>query len=292
MGQDSHDEGDRSDGEWHTLSIKGDASRTVLGKWGRKGANLRRSISADTLTGSALHLDSGISLGDWGTCPLTGCLSEAGGVESLVAGTDSSDCYLSRLSITSSSCGAAVDTMYTMTNDDTLTKDTVDLDLGLKGEMEGEFPIGHVIPCLGDVWHGPGVKKSQSVTERLQHGSLRATSLRNELLALLGQAKVEDRSLQEAAEELVAFRSCGDAELEAEGERQLLLSRERREAILSKAEAMATCSGKVQEGATPSSTATVTISSKGPAWFQWTRCMCSTCVCLCVSVGKHTSIGT
>lgn len=147
-----------------------------------------------------------------------------------------------------------------VSNDDTLTEDTVD---DKKGEIEGEFPVHHVIPQLGSVWCGPGVKKSQSVTERLQHGSVRAASLRNDLLALLGQAEMEDGNVQEAAEELVAFRRGGDAEQEAEGERQLLLSRERREAALSKAEAMAACY-KVQDGASPTTgaTAAVTISSK------------------------------
>lgn len=270
---------DHGEGEWCGL---GGASSNRLGPRGRKRANLRRSISADTFTGSAMLLDSGISVGDWGNCLSTSSRSQEGGVSSVGGEADSGDYYLSRLSETSSSCGAAADS--TMTNDDTgaLTREPADSELGLRGGKEEDFPVGHAVSCLGDVWQGPGVKRSQSVTERLQHGSLRATSIRGDLLALLGQAEVEDQGLQEAAEELVAARRSGDAELEAEGERQLLLSRERREAILSKAEAMATYGHTQQEGTTPHATATVTINSKGPVCIHWGETMCRpVCVCVC-----------
>ena len=136
----------------------------------------------------------------------------------------------------------------------------------MKEGMEREFPSDHVITgCLeGDVRRGPGVKRSHSVTERLRHVSIRATCLRNDLLALLVQAEVEDQGLQEAARKVVAAKRFGDGELEADGERQLLLSRERREAVLSKAEAMTTYSRtQPPAGVVPLSTATVTLSGKG-----------------------------
>ena len=102
------------------------------------------------------------------------------------------------------------------------------------------------------------------MTERLRHASIRATCLRNDLLALLVQAEVEDQGLQEAARKVVAAKRFGDGELEADGERQLLLSRERREAVLSKAEAMTTYSRtQPPAGVVPLSTATVTLSGKG-----------------------------
>ena len=249
----------------------GGASRAILGKWGRRKVNLRRSISADSLAGSLVHFDSGISVCDWGQASLfTHYPSslEVGGDVSQVGGdgsaADWSGYNLLGLSTTGSSTGMATNTAAEVSNDDTLIQDTTD---DTKGEMEGEIPIQPVISQLGEVWCGPGVKKSQSVTERLQHGSVRAASLRNDLLVLLGQAEMEDGNLQEAAEELAAFRRCGDVEQEVEGERQLLLSRERREAALSRAEAMASaaCNSRVQDGAHPLSraTATVTISSKG-----------------------------
>ena len=265
---DSEGDGRLSGGRGHS---PGEASRAILGKWGRRKVNLRRSISADSLAGSLVHFDSGISVCDWGRASLFTHFPssfEVGGDVSQVGGVgpaaDWSGCNLLGLSTTSSSVGMATNTAAEVSNDDTLIQDTTD---DIKGEMEGEIPIQHVIPQFGEVWCGPGVKKSQSVTERLQHGSVRAASLRNDLLVLLGQAEMEDGNLQEAAEELAAFRRCGDVEQEVERERQLLLSRERREAALSRAEAMASaaCNSRVQDGAHPLSraTATVTISSKG-----------------------------
>ena len=242
------------------------ASQTALGVWGRRTrrANLRRSISADTLAGSALN--SSISVGEcrgcWNSSRLSGRRSEVGGVDSPTAKAGSITGCLSR-----SLCSAAVCDSTTI-NAETAneTKSTMNSEFDAKEGTEREFPSGHVITgCLeGDVWRGPGVKRSHSVTERLHHASIRATSLRSDLLALLVQAEIEDQGLQEAARKVVAAKRFGDGELEAEGERELLLGRERREAVLSKAEAMTTHSRtRPPAGDAPVPTATLTLSGKG-----------------------------
>ena len=233
--------------------------------WGKRTrrANLRRSISADTLAGSAL--DSGISVGECRGCwnsSFSGRRSEGGGADSPTAKAGSIACYLTR-----SLCSGAVCDSTTITEETgEETKSTINVELDAKEGMKREFPSDHVITgCLeGDVRRGPGVKRSHFVTERLRHASIRATCLRNDLLALLVQAEVEDQGLQEAARKVVAAKRFGDGELEADGERQLLLSRERREAVLSKAEAMTTYShSQPPAGVVPLSTATVTLSGKG-----------------------------
>ena len=257
------DQEGRGGGEW--ASSRDRASQTALGMWGKRTrrANLRRSISADTLAGSAL--DSGISVGECRGCwnsSFSGRRSEGGGADSPTAKAGSIACYLTR-----SLCSGAVCDSTTITEETgEETKSTINLELDAKEGMEREFPSDHVITgCLeGDVRRGPGVKRSHSVTERLRHASIRATCLRNDLLALLVQAEVEDQGLQEAARKVVAAKRFGDGELEADGERQLLLSRERREAVLSKAEAMTTYSRtQPPAGVIPLSTATVTLSGKG-----------------------------
>lgn len=255
----------RGGGEWP--GSWDHASHTAPRMWGRRRrrANLRRSNSADTLTGSALV--SGISVGECWDASFSDRRSEVGGADSQTAKAGS---------LNKSFCSVAVCDPTTI-NEETgsETRSTIDVELDAKEGMEREFPSGHVITgCMqeGDMWCGPGVKRSHSVTKRLQHASIRATSLRNDLLALLVQAEAEDLGLQEAAREVVAARRFGDGELEAEGERQLLLSGERREAVLSKAEAMATYSHARPTGPISLPTATVTLSGK--------RLACTVCVCV------------
>ena len=117
----------RGGGEW--ASSWDSASQTALGMWGKRTrrANLRRSISTDTLAGSAL--DSGISVGECRGCwnsSFSGRRSEVGGADSPTAKAGSIACYLTR-----SLCSGAVCDSTTITEETgEETKSTINLSEG------------------------------------------------------------------------------------------------------------------------------------------------------------------